>query len=94
LIEVNQVLNFSPVNLGPGSMELGTMFGMILVEFIIVSNVITHWLTHTGGLHYPGHHHSLMASNVEWLIFHYWGAAAAAVAEEVGRVSVESGVDS
>ncbi len=49
---------FSPVNLGPGSVELGTMFGMILVEFIIL-NVITYSLIR--GRHYHGRHHSLGA---------------------------------
>jgi hypothetical protein len=93
LIEVNQDFDFSPVNPGPGSMELGTMFGMILVEFIIL-NVITHSLgapiildiiTHSG----PPNIFNLLS------FFHYGVVVAAATTTaEVGRVSVESGVDS
>lgn len=73
-------------------MELGTMFGMILVEFIIL-NVITHSLTR--GLHYPGHHHSLRASKHFFNVLSFFHSPVAAVgaAAKVGRVSVESGVD-
>jgi hypothetical protein len=44
-----------------------------------------------GGVHYPERHHSLTHSLEA--SFHSWVVLAAAAAEEVGRVSVESGVD-